>query len=279
MNKIAQTMLIALALAVAAVIQIHPLPAYAQLPTKADTTDRGDWSLTLVPLECQTGDGCDICEVTKIFTNAADIVASVLSAIALLMFVLGGFFLIFSAGNPSRVETGKKILIGTISGLAVVFLAWIAVNIIVRTTSITGGNKSTDVIFTDAWWKFDKCYPDLPTSCVGHFVTESCSTTSCTSSSKDPNCFCYRAVGTGSNLCGGDEDATSIDNVLDVDTNKKNQCICTDTCTVYAKTSEKAYTCVPDATIAKAKVGTYILRETATCQTADTTCALLKTTK
>ncbi len=280
MNKQFRTLLLATGLALLVVWRFPAQPAQAQLTNGAsvDTTDVSEWELTLVPTECQTGDGCDICEVTKIFTNAADIVASLLSGIALLTFVIGGLFLIFSGGNPSRVETGKKILIGTISGLAIIFLAWITVNIIVRTASITGGTSDTTP-FTPEWWEFKNCYPTLPSVCSTHFVGEACSTTTCTSTSQDPNCFCYRATGSGDTKCGGETDATSLDSVMDEDKNKNKQCICTDTCSVLAKKTEKAYTCVLDATIEKAKAGTYTKRPDATCVTSGTTCALLNTTK
>ena len=43
--------------------------------------------------------------------------------IAPLMIIIGGFFLVTAAGNPQRVATGKKIIIYTIVGLAIILLA------------------------------------------------------------------------------------------------------------------------------------------------------------
>ncbi len=52
-----------------------------------------------------------------------------LGGAAVLMIAIGGFMWILSAGNPERVQTGRKILIETIVGLLIAFLGYLIVNI------------------------------------------------------------------------------------------------------------------------------------------------------
>ncbi len=43
---------------------------------------------------------------------------------ALLMFVLGGFYMIFSAGNEERVTKGKRILVWAVVGMVVILSSY-----------------------------------------------------------------------------------------------------------------------------------------------------------
>ncbi|MBI4407328.1 MAG: hypothetical protein HY565_02395 [Candidatus Kerfeldbacteria bacterium] len=249
--------------------------ANVQAQTTTSSVPSG-W-LTIVPLDCQTkAGGCDICEVSKIFTNAANLIAGAVSAVALLMFILGGLFWIFSGGVESRVETGKKILIGTVAGLGLVFVAWFGVNVIVRTASLSGGDSTSKVFtsgtFSKEWWSFAGCYPDLPTTCKGLNIGAACGSGSCSSGTyKDPNCQCYRAIDkTGdTSTCDG-EDAATITVANDT---KKKQCVCTDSCRIYASKPEGAgYVCTATATVDAAPTR-YDKNTTLTCAVKDMVCA------
>lgn len=246
-----------------------------RLTDDSSSSEAGGW-LTIVPKDCQDKDGCDICEVSKIFTNAANLIAGAVSAVALLMFILGGLFWIFSGGVESRVETGKKILLGTVSGLALVFVAWFGVNVIVRTAALSGG-KATSKIFTSGtfskeWWSFEGCYPTLPTTCEGLNIGAACGFGACSSGTyKDPNCQCYRASDlTGDTATCDGKDTADISVAKDT---KKKQCMCTDTCKVYADTTAGAgYVCTASATVDAAPTR-YDKNTTLTCAVKNTVCA------
>ncbi len=47
---------------------------------------------------------------------------------AVIMFVVGGFMFLVSAGNPSSLEQGRNILKTTVMGLIIVYGAWLAVD-------------------------------------------------------------------------------------------------------------------------------------------------------
>lgn len=236
-------------------------------------------AVTIVPLECQekTG-GCNICDITKVFTNAANIISAALSAIALLMFVVGGLFWIFSGGVEQRVEMGKKIIIGTVTGLAIVFIAWFAVNVIVRTASLSGGAGSTTQLFSKKdWWSFEGCYPTVPTSCANLLTGDVCGNTGdCSGSSYDnPRCQCWRALSED----GDDKNCKTDGSVDQAGAGAKEQiCACIDACRLLAVSTSKDYECVAENNIATpAQKANYSeIRIDVTCGVADSVCALPK---
>lgn len=59
-----------------------------------------------------------------IIANVIRAILGVLGAVTLLMFVYGGFMLIFSAGNEERLKKGRETLIWSIIGLAVVLSSY-----------------------------------------------------------------------------------------------------------------------------------------------------------
>lgn len=176
------------------------------------------FTYSIVPVTCQnkTG-GCSLCDIGIIIINTANIIAALLSAIALLMFILGGFFWIISDGNEQRIETGKKILIGTVMGLAVIFMAWLVVNLVVRysyqasvgkdTISSTGDFK----IFGTSWWSaLAKCSPTV-TPCVGKYIGDACGGSGACPAGTE-GCSCYRPTNPkgDNNQCGGEADASAV---------------------------------------------------------------------
>lgn len=286
MNKPRTSVLKTLLASVGLVFMLSVQPVAAQLPTTTTTeetvgsstttrtglTNPSSW-LTIVPKDCQTGDGCDICEVSKIFTNAANLIAGAVSAVALVMFIIGGLFWIFSGGVESRVETGKKILVGTVTGLGLVFVAWFGVNVIVRTAALSGG-KATSKIFTSGtfskeWWSFEGCYPALPTTCKGLTIGAACAASPCSSGYKNPNCSCYRAINTSGDTptCDGD-DTTDINVAKDA---TKKQCMCADTCEQFSATTDGAdYACTTKTSTIET---THTVNTTLACKDSTKVCA------
>jgi hypothetical protein len=223
------------------------LPSTVWAQTTSTTTPR--FSLQIVPPSCTDEDGCNICEVVKIFTNAADIIGVFLSSLALLMFIIGGFMWIFSAGVPDRIEKGKKIILGTLTGLAIVFLAWFAVNVIVRVSSSSGVNSSAGLttstqIFSRDWWDLSYCTPAKPTICKGYSIGTICGWGDPGCASAD-SCTCYRTVDPSGddNLCTGD-DVTSAGSA----TYTGKKCFCASQCSRLQQKTSAGYSCIPAST-------------------------------
>jgi len=57
---------------------------------------------------------------------------SIVGSIALLMFVLGGFIWLTSAGNPDRIKRGKQILVWSAIGLAAMLSAYAITQVILQ---------------------------------------------------------------------------------------------------------------------------------------------------
>ena len=162
------------------------------------------------------------------------------------------------------------------SGLALVFVAWFGVNIIVRTASLSGTAPSTDGVstskiftsgtFSKEWWEFKSCYPTLPTTCKGLAIGAACGFGACSTDKKNPNCSCYRATATGDTVTCDNDDTTDISVAGNA---AKKQCMCTDTCHQLAVT-KPGYVCTAEAA---ALAGSYTINMSATCATAKTVCA------
>lgn len=57
---------------------------------------------------------------------------------ALLMFIYGGFTWMTSGGSKDRVDKGRKTLLWAVIGLAVIFFAYVAVELVI--TALSGAN-------------------------------------------------------------------------------------------------------------------------------------------
>lgn len=244
-------------------------------------------AFSIVPLKCQGEYGCNVCDVALAFTNAADIIAALLGSVALLFFIIGGFFLILSSGNEQRIETGKKILVGTVTGLAIVFLAWFAVNFTIRVAYQGSNNTTGDASVTvfgvkTSWWSLPSCDPTL-SPCAGKYIGEACGTVGdCASGGS--GCSCYRPKETdGNNLkegedlkCNGAEaDAGNISAAG----GSKKQCYCASPCsrTTYDKEINpegKEFVCLTQEVyeVDQSSVKNYIKYDNISCGTPDLVC-------
>jgi len=59
-------------------------------------------------------------------------VLGIVGSIALLMFVIGGFVWLTSAGNPDKIKTGKNILVWSVLGLVVIFASYAITRVILE---------------------------------------------------------------------------------------------------------------------------------------------------
>jgi hypothetical protein len=92
---------------------------------------------------------CTICDFFATLTYVYNfLVLDIATPLAIIALIIGGIFLLISAGNPNLHGTGKKIMYAAIIGLALVFGSWLIINTIL---SVLGYNMGT-------WWNPDlKC--------------------------------------------------------------------------------------------------------------------------
>jgi len=68
----------------------------------------------------------------QVAINVYECILCMIAALMLLMFVVGGFIFMTSTGNPARIGTGKKIIIGAVIGGIIVFASILIVNFSIK---------------------------------------------------------------------------------------------------------------------------------------------------
>ncbi len=108
----------------------------------------------LVPCGATNPDGtkqlpCQTCDVLKLVKNISDFILTYLvPGLATLLFLWAGFLILLGGGIPSQVKSGINIFKTTAYGIAIMMLAWLIVNTVLRTIA---GDQNT----ADQWWKLE----------------------------------------------------------------------------------------------------------------------------
>jgi hypothetical protein len=84
-------------------------------------------------MECLNRGDCTFDQGIQYFVNLITWGLGILGSIALLTFILGGFYWLTSGGVAERVQKGKTIIINSIIGMVIVFVAYTAVNFLLTT--------------------------------------------------------------------------------------------------------------------------------------------------
>lgn len=91
----------------------------------------------LIPEACTVGgaptSACGLPQLVEVGINLARIILALSGSLALIMFIYGGFMWLTAAGSSERVDKGKKILIGAVIGLIIIFGAVTIVNFAEKT--------------------------------------------------------------------------------------------------------------------------------------------------
>ena len=58
------------------------------------------------------------------------------AVLAVLMLIISGYTLITSTGDPDKIETGQRMLTGSLIGLGVVLIAWILVKFVLNVLGV-----------------------------------------------------------------------------------------------------------------------------------------------
>ncbi len=97
----------------------------------------------LIPEACRIGAAttqtCGLPELVQVGINLARIILALSGSLALLMFIYGGFTWLTATGSSERVDKGRKILIGAVIGLIIIFGAVTIVNFAQKALGVGGG--------------------------------------------------------------------------------------------------------------------------------------------
>lgn len=124
--------------------------ALAVLPYAAEARP---WYVIFDQSECtggfqyETGLGgyCTLCDLLGVIQSVVKFLATIISAIAAVVIIYGGFIILTARGSPEQVNRGRQIIINAIIGFAITLGAWLIVNTII--TLIAGGK-----ILGKDWW-------------------------------------------------------------------------------------------------------------------------------
>jgi hypothetical protein len=73
-----------------------------------------------------TGD-CTLDDILTVFVNVGNYIVGIIGAIVLVMYIIGGFYLLVSGGNSGRVKKGWSFLKTSTIGLAIVMFSYLGI--------------------------------------------------------------------------------------------------------------------------------------------------------
>jgi hypothetical protein len=98
-----------------------------------------------ISVACGNNGDCQLGDIMTVVANVGNYVLGLVGAVVLLMFVIGGFYMVTAAGNMDRVKTGKRYITTSIVGLLIVFGAFAAVQtlkgVLTGTTAVQNGGN------------------------------------------------------------------------------------------------------------------------------------------
>ena len=102
------------------------------------TTSEIGYFMQNVSQACGNSGDCLFPDIMIVFVNIGRFVLEIVAGIVLLMYVIGGFWILAAHGNDSWVKKGKGFLTGSTVGLLIVMFAAILLNTIntVLTTKV-----------------------------------------------------------------------------------------------------------------------------------------------
>ncbi|MCX6702413.1 MAG: pilin [Candidatus Wolfebacteria bacterium] len=101
------------------------LPAYLLLLTSPLLVSAAG----LVPC---TGLNCTFCDLLKLLDNVIGFIFKIIFPLAAVMVVIGGFMIMFSAGNPGRAAKGKEVITAAIIGIVIALISWLVLDTIFK---------------------------------------------------------------------------------------------------------------------------------------------------
>ncbi len=130
----------------------------------------------------------------QLIVNVMQWILGIVGSLTLLMFVVGGFMFLISGGNAQTVEKGKKILIGSVVGLAIVFGSYMIVKFSMTALGLNWSGTISRPSVTGAGDICSQKYGDKGYSCMDKSLGDSCITGLCLGDNADnPNIKCCKA--------------------------------------------------------------------------------------
>lgn len=148
---------------------------------------RTTWALAYPKLlpECTKKGDCNACDIIALFGNWSELIALGVIIPGAFLIAIGGLTWLISAGNPEKIQLGRKMIVGSIMGMVIVFLAYSIVNFSIAAltgqSDLTKVNVSADTriaMFNTRWDQICKSGSSASapvTSCDGQSNGRTCS--------------------------------------------------------------------------------------------------------
>ena len=80
---------------------------------------------------------CSRCDLFKLARNLMDaLVEGLMPPIAVIMFVYAGFLILLGGAMPAQIKKGQSIFKATAAGIAIMLIAWIGVNFLIKSLAV-----------------------------------------------------------------------------------------------------------------------------------------------
>ena len=88
--------------------------------------------------ECASTGRCSLCDIIQTVVNFGEFLFGIVGALVLLYFCYGGLLMLISGGAGEKVKKGKDVLVNSVIGLLIVFLAYSGVNFLITAVTKQG---------------------------------------------------------------------------------------------------------------------------------------------
>lgn len=103
-------------------------------------------SAQLIPAACsgdQYKNECGICELMQLTINISNLILGLTGVATLLMLLYAGAIFVTAYGREERIKWGKEVIIAAITGVIIIFTAWIIVNTLI--IGLTGNRNNVNI--------------------------------------------------------------------------------------------------------------------------------------
>lgn len=98
--------------------------------------------------DCANKGNCTLKDIEQVFASTGNYIIGIVGGLVLLMYVIGGIYILTSAGDSTRLGKGKKYLSISTTGLVIVMIAFAAITTLKETLITPTGNGTDSVAET-----------------------------------------------------------------------------------------------------------------------------------
>ena len=123
---------------------------------------------------CGNSGTCQLTDILTVFVNVGNFILGIIGAVVLLMYVIGGLFMLTSAGDSGRVTKGKEYIKKSTIGLLIVMFAYLGVYSlrgVVQYGSVTIDEQGY-VVCTGGETTGEACGPNMVCTADGACISE-----------------------------------------------------------------------------------------------------------